>query len=86
MYNIIERYMNVLKKEDFNAFALKNNVNLSEQELEFVYVFVKKNWQTIIANPNMFHFERYKDKFSEENYLKINKLIQEYMGKFKAFL
>ena len=86
MFNIIERYMNKLSKTDVDAFARKNNVFLSEQELEFAYVFVKKNWQTIIANPNSLNLDRYKDRFSEDNFNKIKKLFNEYSAKYQSFL
>ncbi len=86
MYNIIERYMNKLTKEDVNNFAIKNNVILNEEELNFTHQFVKKNWSTLLSNPNMFHFERYKNHFSEENYHKINRLIKEYLTRYKSFL
>ena len=64
MFNIIERYIAKMQKEDVNNFAIKNNVSLSEEELNFTYEFVKKNWNTILSNPNLFHMERYKDKLS----------------------
>ena len=86
MFNMIERYMNKMTKEDVNNFAIKNNVNLSEEELDFTYQFVKKNWKTLVSNPNMFHFERYKNHFSEENYHKIDHLIKEYLTRFSHFL
>ena len=65
MFNIIERYMNKLTLDDINNFALKNNISLSAEELEFTYIFVKKNWQTIIANPSSLNLDRYTDKFTE---------------------
>ncbi len=86
MYNIIERYMDKLTKEDVNRFAQNNNVFLSEEELDFTYLFVKKNWSTVIANPNTLNLDRYKDKFSEENLLKIKKLFKEYSIRYKNFL
>jgi len=86
MFNIIERYIAKMQKEDVNNFAIKNNVSLSEEELNFTYEFVKKNWNTILSNPNLFHMERYKDKFTEENYHKIAKLIREYQNRYKSFL
>ncbi len=86
MFHIIERYMNLLTKEDVQKFAIKNNVNLSEEELEFTYLFVKKNWRNILGNPNGFQLERYKDKFTEENFQKINRLIHEYRIKYQSFL
>lgn len=86
MYNIIERYMNKLTKSDVDTFAKKNNIFLNEEELEFTYQFVKKNWQTVIANPNSLNLDRYKDKFSEENLLKIKKLFREYSIRYKNYL
>ena len=86
MFNIIERYMNKLTKDDINNFALKNNIFLTEEELDFTYVFVKKNWQTVIANPNALNLERDQDKFSEENFIKIKKLFKEYSTRYKNYL
>ncbi len=78
--------MSLLKKEDVENFALKNNVSLNEEELNFTYEFVKKNWQIILNNPNAFNLEKYKNRFTEENYAKIEKLIKEYLKKYQAFL
>ena len=78
--------MNRISKEDVNNFAQKNNVTLSESELDFTYDFIKKNWQPILANPNMLNFDRYKDKYSPENLEKIKKLFKEYSIKYKNYL
>lgn len=86
MYNIIERYMSMLKKEDINNFATKKNVFLSESELNFTYEFLKKNWQDILKNPNVFDINRYKNQFSEENFYKVKKIFDEYYQKFKSFI
>ena len=47
---------------------------------------MKKNWQTIIANPSSLNLDRYKDKFTEENLEKIKKLFKEYSTRYKSFL
>ena len=86
MYNIIERYMEKLTKEQVESFALHNNIVLSEEELDFTYQFVKKNWATVIANPSSLNLDRYKDKFSEENLIKIKKLFKEYSIRYKTYL
>lgn len=86
MFNIIERYIDKLSIEDVNNFAIKNNIYLSHEELNFTYAFIKKNWQPILSNPNMLNLDRYKDKFSEENLLKIKKLFKEYSIKYKNYL
>ena len=86
MYNIIERYMNKITQTDIDNFARKNNIFLNEEELAFTYAFVKKNWQTVIANPNSLNLDRYQDKFSEENLIKIKKLFKEYSIRYKNYL
>ena len=86
MYNLVKRYVSNLTKEQINDFALKNDVTLSESELDFVYVFVKKNWEMIFQNPNLLQLERYKKQFSEENFVKIQKLFAMYYQKYGYLL
>lgn len=86
MYNIIERYIKNLSKEQVNNFALKNNVNLNGLELDFLYVFIKKNYKEVLANPSLLNLDRYKTKFSEENFVKIKKLFNEYLSKYGSYL
>ncbi len=86
MFNIIERYINNLNKEQVNNFALNNNINLSGLELDFVYVFVKKNYKEFLKNPSLLNIDRYKNKFSEENFIKIKKLFNEYSSKYSNYL
>ena len=75
-----------LTKEDINNFALKKNANLSPEELDFTYDFIKKNWEQVIKNPKLLHLERYQNQFSPENFQKIQKLFNEYSAKYQAFL
>ncbi len=86
MYNLVKRYMENLTREEVQNFAIKNNVILSEEELAFTYDFVKKNWEMIFRNPNLLNLNRYKDRFSEENFTKIQKLIQFYYQKYGYLL
>lgn len=86
MYNLINRYMSKLTREDVNNFAVSKNVYLNENELDFTYNFVKKNWEQVIKNPKLLHLERYQNQFSSENFMKIQKLFNEYSAKYQAFL
>lgn len=67
---------------DINNFALKNNIYLSKEELDFIYKYIKENYLLLIDNPGNFNINDYKDKFSEDNYNKINNLINEYKTKY----
>lgn len=86
MFILIERYMNNLSKETVNNFALKNNIELSNEELDFTYDFVKKNWKTVLSNHGIFDLEKYKEKFSSENFPKVQKLLKESLFKYHDYL
>ena len=86
MYNLIKCYMQNLNKEDIYKFANSKNINLSEEELSFTYDFVKRNWENILGNPKLLDLDRYKNKFSEENFVKIKKLFLEYSSKYNRYL
>lgn len=86
MFNIIDKYMSCLTKEHVNNFAISKNVYLSEEELSFTYDFVKKNYKEALKNPNLFDIDRYKNKYSEENFQKIKKVYTEYLSKYRHFL
>jgi len=86
MFNIIERYINKMKKEDINNFALSKNITLSEDELNFTYDFIKKNYKNLLGNPNLLNLELYKNKYSKENFSKITKVYQEYFNRYSRYL
>lgn len=85
MYTLIERYINILDKNTLNNFALKNNITLSEEELNFTYNFIKKNWEIIYNNKATFDITKYKSKYTEENFIKITNLIKEYKIKYSKY-
>jgi len=86
MFNIIERYINKLTKDDVNNFALKKNINLSEEELNFTYNFVKKNYKEMLGNPKLFDIYRYQSNYSKENFNKIAKVYNEYFQIYSNYL
>lgn len=83
---IIKNYMDKLSIQDLNEFAIKNDVYLSKNELEFTYKFVKKNYQKILSNFKDFDFSKYKSNYNNENYLKITKLLDKYSQQYSQFL
>ena len=86
MFNIIERYISKLDKNDINNFAIKNNINLNDNELDFTYNFIKKNYKEVLSNPDLLNLDKYKDNYSEDNFIRIKKLFREYMQKYRAYL
>lgn len=82
MYDIISRYMDKLTKENIITFAQNNDINLSEEEATFIYDFLEKNWSELLGSPDTLVMSRYKDKFSEDNYLKLDRLVNQYRNKY----
>ena len=86
MFNIIERYISKLSKEDVDNFAKSKNIILNENELDFTYSFIKKNYKDILKNPNLFNIDLYKNKYQSDNFNKIKKVFVEYFSKYQKFL
>lgn len=78
--NIVDIYMSNLRKEDIVNFALKKDIKLSSDELDFTYDFIKKHYKEIMNDKYKYNFEDYRNKFSSENFEKINNLIKEYIN------
>lgn len=78
--NIIDLYISNLRKEDIVMFANKNDINLSDNELDFTYNFIKNHYKEAIKNKDTFNLSAYRNKFSEENYLKIESLLKQYIN------
>ena len=86
MYNLIKAYMGSMTIQDVNNFAISKNIILSAEELQFVYDFISKNWEQVVKNPKLLNLDRYKDRFSPENFEKIKKLFLEYSSRYSSFI
>lgn len=81
MFQLIKNYVSKMTKEDVIKFTQKNDIYLNDYELDFVYRFIKKNYEALYANPNI-DLTKYKDNFTEENYTKIMKLVATYKSRY----
>lgn len=86
MYNLIEKFIKNMTKEDIKNFAIKKGADLSENELDFTYTFIKNNYQNILKNPSLLDLERYKSHYTKENFQKINQIFEEYYQKYSRYL
>lgn len=86
MFALIERYINNMDIWDLQNLAISKGIDLSQEELDFSFGFIKKNWKNILNNYNAFDINKYKDKFSEENFMKINKLYKDMLIKYGRYL
>ena len=63
---------------DLNNLAVKHDIYLNNKELNNAYKLIKDNYLNIIDNPDNYDINNYKDYFTNDNYIKINNLINEY--------
>ena len=83
---LLKNYINNLKKEDINAFALNNNITLSNEELDIIYDTIKNDYSNLLNGNHDKVFEKLNNKLSTDNYDKIIDLFFEYKKKYAYFL
>ena len=44
MHKLIENYIQNIRKKDIYAFALKNDILLTEKEQDILYHYLQNNW------------------------------------------
>jgi len=86
MYILIERFINKMTRDDIKNFAIKKGANLSEEELNFTYNFIKTNYKQVLSNPKLLDLDRYKNNYTKENFEIISKVFQEYSQKYSNYL
>lgn len=86
MHFLIEKYINNMTKEDIKSFAIQKGANLSDNELDFTYNFIKTNYKNILNNPKLLDIDRYKSNYTKENFEIISKVFQEYSKKYSHYL
>jgi len=81
MKNIVINYINIITKEDINNYLIKQNIILSENELNYAYKIVKNNYNEIFEG-NIDLFNDIKNNINNDAY---NKLIDLY-NKYSFYL
>lgn len=85
-FYLIEEYVNRMKKEDINNFALKQGIILDDNELNIIYNYIKENYKTILyGNPKEILLE-IKEKVKPLTYSKIENLYIKFKDKIDIFI
>lgn len=84
-FYLIEEYVNRMKKDDINIFALKQGIILNDNELDILFTYIKNNYRTILyGNPKEILLE-IKDKVTPLTYNKIESLYMKFKDKIDVF-
>ena len=62
---LIREYVNRLRKEDVNNYALKQNIVLDNSEIDFIYSYIKNNYRKILSRDISLSLEEVKPKLKD---------------------
>ncbi len=79
--NIIKKYASNLTKNDILSFAYKENITLSDTEVDIIFKAIHFDIDVLLDNP-MHYLDDVKGKLSDEVYSK----LLEFYEKYKKFI
>lgn len=85
MLEFIKRYISTLKIEDLKKFTISKGIFLDEEELSFLFNFIKKNYEALYLNPDI-DLSKYRNYFKGDNFDKIIELVNDAKIKYARFL
>ena len=83
---LIREYVNRLRKEDVNNYALKQNIVLDNSEIDFIYSYIKNNYRKILNRDISLSLEEVKPKLRDSTYNKLVILIYNNRDKINSFI
>ena len=82
---IVKKYIDNMSKEDIYKFGINNNVYLCDDELDYIYSEIKKNWMHLLNDPTLV-VSNIRNNIGPNNREKIISLYNEYYSKYKNYL
>ena len=79
--SVIKRYAANVTKNDIVSFAYKENVMVSDAEVDIIFKAIHFDIDVLLEDP-IAYVEDYKNKLSDEVYSK----LLEFYGKYKKFI
>ncbi len=86
MDKLIKEYIDKITISDINKFAIKNNINLDNNELNLIYKYIKNDWKTIIYGNYNIILNDLKNKIDINKYNKIENLFYKFKSKYQNLL
>ena len=85
MKSLIKNYIDLLNIEKIKDFSIKNNINLTNNELTFLLNLIKTNYEDIIKNDQKY-FKEIENNISVSEAKKVIELYLKYKNKYKSYL
>ena len=78
---IIKKYINKITKDDIVRYAYKQNINISDRDVQVIYYYIKHKSYYFFDGHYDLIMDEIKDKVSPIVYQKIIELYDEYKNK-----
>ena len=85
MKSLLKNYIDLLTTDKLKSFAIKNDINLTDNELDYILNLVKENYDDILVNEDKY-LNDIKNKIKEEEFIKISNLYTYYKNRYKGYL
>ncbi len=81
---LIQEYIKRLTVDDIKNFALKEGIDLNDEETAIIYKYLKDYWRTLLHGNPKGLLQELKLQLSEESYNKIEKLYVEFKNRING--
>lgn len=85
MKSLIRNYINLLTIDKLKEFGLKNNINLTDNELNYLLNLIKNNCDDILKDDTKY-LEDVKSNINPTEFIKIKELYLYYKNRYKGYL
>ena len=85
MKSLIKNYIDLLTIDKLKDFSLKNDIELTDNELEYLLSLIKNKYEDILINDEKY-LNEIKDNINSISYDKIKKLYLYYKDRYKDYL
>lgn len=83
MDNLIKEYIKNIDEYTINKYAKSNNINLSDEEIKVIYLYLKNYWQIFYNGDPTELFKELEEQISQDNLNKIKDLYYKYKKRFR---
>ena len=85
MKSLIKNYVDKLTTQNLREFAIKNDINLNQNELEYLLNLVQNNFEDILVNEDKY-LNLVQNNINSEAFIKVKELFLYYKNRYKGYL
>lgn len=85
MKSLIKNYIDKLTVDKLEEFAVKNDIELSTNELEYLLNLVKNNFEDILVNETKY-LDLVQKNINPTAFIKVKELYLYYKNRYKGYL